>query len=737
MVDARTAPASTRLAQALVGATVAAVALVASPPATVAQPPVLFWASSPVAPEETLLLLGGGLGPSASIEIRRLPDDAAGGTAEAATWTPCPVVQPTENSVKIVVPRALGPGAYAVRGRRGGGDGAELLVNVADPWWTQGDEGPQATPGGWLRIFGNCLDVDGRATVVLRDEKGTERPMPLTAQTCWELHATLPTDAPIGRHEVLVSNGCGGEPGRRSAGSLTIVPPVAWKRQVFDVAPKASGDGDEKTINAALQKAARNGGGIVLLRSGVYDMRGPITIPPGTLLKGEDGDAVALHWPDFDTPPEWLIKVNDAGLEDLSIYCRNHATVIDSDHTSQRFRMRRVRVRANAFFMHVGPGKTHRGRTAPAAMGEGRVVRVVGRNFQIIDCDLWGSGQVIAVDPHSFAGRQRPWYGVVLGNRIAYGSQGHLFENADRVIFEENELVGHGSTAGGNGISTYWNNFSKNIFYARNHTHDLYGVDREALTLDGDGGAYFGTATAAGDRLTLHGDPVFKDYAPTPHTDYRGGVVYVLDGAGAGQYRFVTGHRDREWVVDRPWDVPLDQSSLISIVPFRGRCIFVGNRVEDAGPFQLYGSAADVIVADNVTSRADGLLAWGLSQHGWGWHPVLRCQFLRNTVTGGSGYGARVSGPASIGVATTGNNESYAGPLARAVIVRGNELDDQAVITLDGSVTDPVVEGNRISNSPSGIRIGAGVSNAVVRNNAFQDVREPVTGSGAARVHSR
>jgi hypothetical protein len=737
MFYARKAPASTRLARAMVGATVAAVALVASPPATVAQPPILFWASSPVAPEETLLLLGGGLGPSATIEIRRLPDAAAGGTAAAVTWTPCPVVQPTENSVKIVVPRALGPGAYAVRGRRGGGDGAELLVNVADPWWTQGDEGPQATPGGWLRIFGTCLDVDGRATVVLRDEKGTERPMPLAAQTCWELHATLPTDAPIGRHEVLVSNGCGGEPGRRSAGSLTIVPPVALKRQVFDVAPKASGDGDEKTIDIALQKAARNGGGVVLLRRGVYDMRGPITIPPGTLLKGEDGDAVSLQWPDFDTPPEWLIKANDAGLEDLSIYCRNHATVIDSDHTSQRFRMRRVRVRANAFFMHVAPGKTHRGRTAPEAMGQGRVVRAIGRNFQITDCDLWGSGQVIAVDPHGFAGRQRPWYGVIAGNRIAYGYQGHLFENVDRLIFEGNEVVGYGSTAGGNGISTYWNNFAKHVFYARNHTHDIYGVDREALTLDGDGGAYFGTVTADGDRLHLDGDPVFHDYAPTPHTDYRGGVVYVLEGTGAGQYRFVTGHREREWVVDRPWDVLLDRSSVVSIVPFRGRNIFVENHVQDAGPLQLYGSAADVIVADNVTTRADGLLAWGLSQHGWGWHPVFRCQFLGNSLEGGNGFGARIAGPASIGVATTGNNEQYRGPLARAMVIRRNRLDDQAVISVDGTVVDVVVEQNTINDSPQGVRIGGAVSGAVVRRNAFSAVPQPLSGDGAGRAHTR
>lgn len=713
----------------------AAAAWLAVSSAVAAGPPILFWASAPVAPHDTLLLLGGGLARVASLEIRRLPDDDTGGAAQSEPgWIQCPAIQPSDHSVKMIVPRSLAPGVYAVRARGGDEAGDELLVNAADPWWLQGDEGQQATLGGWLRVFGTCLGFDRDASLVLRDDSGAERELNPAAQSRWELKAAVPADLPLGRHEVIATNGYGGLRGRRSAGFVQIVPPIARNGRVFEVAAKASGDGDEKAVTAALQRAASSGGGVVLLRRGVYDMVGPIRIPPGTILKGEDEDAVALQWPDFESPPEALITADDAALETLSIYCRRHATVIDSGHASPRFRMHRVRVRANAFFMHVAPGKTHRGRAAPREFGEGRVVRIVGRNFQITECDLWGSGQVIAVDPHGFAGRNRPWLGVISGNRIAYGSQGHLFENVDRLIFEGNELVAMGSTAGGNGISTYWNNFARHVFYARNHTHDIYGIDREALTLDGDGGAYHGTVTADGDRLHLDGDPVFHDYAPTPHTDYRGGVVYVLDGTGAGQFRFVTGHRDREWVVDRLWDVPLDGTSIVSIVPFRGRSIFVENRIEDAGPLQLYGSAADVIVADNVTSRADGLLAWGLSQHGWGWHPVIRCQFLDNTVSGGSGYGARVSGPASIGVATTGNNKAYAGPLARAIVIRGNDLHDQGIISLDGTLADAVVEDNSIEGSPQGIRVGKDATGVVARDNVFKDVREPLTGEGASRV---
>ena len=585
-------------------------------------------------------------------------------------------------------------------------------------------------------MFGRCLTFDRPASAALRDGTGVVRTLEVTGGSCWELCARVRGDVPQRDHDVLVHNGYGGPAAWRSAGRVRIGPPVAWKTDVFDVMPNADGDGTEESIREAFRRAAANGGGVVLLKRGVYDMKGGIEIPPQTVLRGEGTGLVSLYWPDLESPPDALIKANDCGIEDLSIYCRKHIRVIDSNSASERLRVNRVRARANAFFMHTNPGAVHRGRKAPEKLGEGQLLRVIGRNFQITDCDLWGSGQVLAIDPHGFAGERPPSCGLIRGNRIAYGYQGHLFENVDRLIFEGNELVACGPTAGGNGISAYWNNFSRHVFYARNRVHDIYGIDRETMTLDGGGGAYFGTAVSDGAKLVLDADPVYKDYAPTPRTDYRGAAVYVLHGRGAGQYRFVVSNQGREWTVDRAWDVSLDGTSLLSIVPFRGRNLFVGNRLEDAGAFELYGSAADVVVADNTGARIDGIFAWGLNQHGWGWHPVLRCQFLGNTIAEGSGYGSRVSGPAFLGVVTTGNNEQYPGPLARAVVVRNNRLLSQAFISLTGTIDGVVVEGNTISHSARGVRIGENVSGVLIRQNRYDDVKERITGNGkaAARV---
>jgi len=696
--------------------------------------PVVFWTSGPTRPNQTVMMLGNRLAEACQYELWRLPDGDMGMTVDGntdaitaeAVWNAWQPDSADGQSAKALLPNDLEMGVFAIRVGAGPDNMSKpVFLNAPDPWWLQADEGPAATRGGWVRIFGTCLAFDAKPRVLLRDAEGTGRLLPVAAASRWELGVRIPDDMATGPQEVFVHNGHGGPKMWRLAGVVEVIDAIGWKTDVFEVATGASAQGNEAGIVAALAKAEANGGGVVLLRRGTYTMKGMITIPPRTTLRGEDTALVSLHWPDIAEPEGPLIRANDCAIQDLAIYCQNHAKVIESGSRSTRFRLNRVRIRADAFARHTGPGLTHAGRTAPEKFVRSHAVRILGKNFQVTECDLYGSGEVISIDPIPFAGRFRPFYGVIRANRIVYGMQGHTFENVDRLIFEGNELAGRGTTAGGNGISTFWSNFSRHIFYARNHSHDFYGVDRETLTLDGDGGAYFGKALAEGTDLVLESDPLFRDYAPQPHTDYRGAVVYILEGTGAGQYRFVAGHEGRRWAVDRAWDVPPDASSLFSIVPFRGRNLFIGNRCEDAGPIQLYGSAADVIVAENTGARIDGMFAWGLTQHGWGWHPAFRCQFLDNTLTEGSGYGVQVWGPAFIGVKTLGNNEKYQGPLARGMIFRGNRLAANGLIDIRGTVVDVIVERNEISRSATGVRVSATARGVLLRANTFDDVATP------------
>ena len=205
----------------------------------------------------------------------------------------------------------------------------------------------------------------------------------------------------------------------------------------------------------------------------------------------------------------------------------------------------------------------------------------------------------------------------------------------------------------------------------------------------------------------------------------------ILDGTGAGQYRLATKNDGRAWEVDRPWEILPDDTSILSIAPFRGRNLFIGNTFEDGGSLQLYGMALDTIVAGNKGARMDGFFAWGLNPHGWGWQPAWFCQFLENEILEGNGYGHRA---AFIGAFTSNNNEEYAGPLARCAVFRRNVCHNNARLRLGGTVEDALIEHCTVRHADTGIEVRPGPRSVLLRGNTFEDVGKPLDGDGAVGV---
>ena len=136
-----------------------------SAPSGVAAPCRIYWANSPVGPNQTALIAGANF-PAEPVVLVSLGSSNASAAAPIAV-TP---LQVTASSVKAVLPPALKLWAYSVRvcGRTAyASNQAEsdcsnaLPVNVADVWWLAGDAGNSSTAGGWLRLFGRSLDFAG------------------------------------------------------------------------------------------------------------------------------------------------------------------------------------------------------------------------------------------------------------------------------------------------------------------------------------------------------------------------------------------------------------------------------------------------------------------------------------------------------------------------------------------------------------------------------------------------
>ena len=127
-----------------------------------AETPRIFWASDPVRPDETVLVQGSDF-EGAKVEVSRLAD---GGQEAKARAQAMEVLQGSASSLKFIVPADWEQGVYALKVTgKDGKASKEWLINSPDVWWTQGDEGEAATPGGWLRAFGKALNFGGKTVL--------------------------------------------------------------------------------------------------------------------------------------------------------------------------------------------------------------------------------------------------------------------------------------------------------------------------------------------------------------------------------------------------------------------------------------------------------------------------------------------------------------------------------------------------------------------------------------------
>ena len=153
---------------------------------------------------------------------------------------------------------------------------------------------------------------------------------------------------------------------------------------------------------------------------------------------------------------------------------------------------------------------------------------------------------------------------------------------------------------------------------SHNDFRQVWTGDREILTLDPLFGSFTGAGLIAVSNISEATDGTITITNSTPGTTLvfinttsgkpskshthpdagdLGGAVTVLAGTGAGQYRrLVTASHTPK--IDKPFDTPIDTTSVIQIGPFRGRTIFTHNRYEDGGDWQLYGNAHDWIVSN-------------------------------------------------------------------------------------------------------------------------------------------
>jgi hypothetical protein len=703
----------------------------------VAQAPRVLWASDPVGPDETVLLIGEGLAADCRVEVARLadgaapPDDAPLSLPPGATTSEG--LQPSGQSLKFVLPQALQPGVFAYRVVGAGGASEPQLLNQAAAWWAQGDQGTSASPGGWLRVQGKCLRIEGGAPrLLLTGRRTVELPAEGDA---YSVRAGLPQDLPEGTYQVRAHNGFGGPWGWSDPLPVQVEVAPPWPATRLDVRELgAAGDGlqdDTRAVQRGLERLAAEGGGTLYFPRGRYLVTETLRIPEHAALKGESRELSMIVWPDRAEPwPDMLIATHDFALEDLTFGLSNYGNFLSADlgtEAAGNVRLRRLRVLGNRYRGHMynEPDEMSLRFTRFGVHG-GKLLSLGGRNVEITDCDFLSSSCCLYLT--------RARGALIQGNRFRLGRFGwYWLSGSDGVILEDNELLGADLSTWGGGINNLDGSAcSQNVYFARNRLAFYYGGDHEAITTDGSGSPYCGkVAGVSAARLTLAGEPQWEG------RDWHGAGVFVLDGKGMCQYRAVTRYEGREIEVDRPWDIEPDGSSVLSISSQQRRLLLIGNDFEEVGvAIQFYGTSIECIAEGNRCRRGLGYINHGMNYHGN--QPSWFTQWLGNEIAEGNSYGNAYfpDAASALDVRALPPGDGLTCPLTVGTIARRNRLLNNATISLGAGnppnlaarcpwLRDVVAEGNLVTNSDLGIAVAADAQGVWLRANRYENVQCP------------
>jgi len=716
--------------------------------------PIIFWHSDPVGPNETVVLAGGNFVPGALIEFAALPSKSKGGP----DWTAVKPLQAGEISLKAVIPSEWKPGVYACRVRQGEQVSGVVYVNAPDIWWKQGDEGiDRARQGGWLRILGKCLAIDDKAAVTIRTEDGKESiALELKTVSSFNLKAKIPADLKPGKYQVLISNSKGGEEAVRDAGALELLPakpaPKAALNIVDTFGADATGMKDcTLAIVQAIERLSMIGGGVVyfprgryridsILRSGTW-IKSPLFIPENITLRGESSASVSLWWPDQEKALPTLIDGrNDFGIENLSLFTQGYFSTIITGGSNVR--IHNVRIRANRFYMTNNPGGApHHLRAFPQEKPAeiGPAIQLWGENNHVTGCDILHNACAFDI---------RGGSGSLIAHNTIRAANMHGLNGTNGIIFEHNENTGNSMVSGGNNIAMHMGaSVCKHTYYAHNRTTHLYGGDHEAFTLDGHATAYLGKVRDIRPLgFALDGPTFLGDKTKGAMSDMYGAVAYIIDGRGVGQYRWVTRTEGDKITIDREWDLPPDENSIISLGGFNGRHLFINNTAEDTGTmFQLYPPNAECIVAGNRSIHASNINSLGKLRKAKDTtfvrvEPSWYNQYLDNHIIAGNTWGGGttqidrwIGGECMLNIwgwesycygsaegepldkffnseilqSILGESKPRAKtiPISRFQIIRRHKVDSNSSIRVHGAVADVLIEGSDLKCSRQGIRI--------------------------------
>jgi hypothetical protein len=494
--------------------------------------------------------------------------------------------------------------------------GAPIRLNAPDPWWATPD---RARPGDWIHIFGRNLArrPDDAETFVLLLRQGASKGQWLRATDCdrYQVTAQLPSNVAPGEYQVWVHAGMAGEWGWGGPLNLRIEPRRAEPRFV-----ECRGN-----TAAAIERAiARLGpaGGRVELSPGTYSLDHTLIVPAGVTL---------CRSPEL--PEEAVLQITPKAHLDDTAGVRS-AVWLRGDGAGLEY-LGILGTPATDTGVFIGKASGESGRLRDITVSRVRIadigrkewlscaVRLRSVDYAVVrECNLTAQTPLLFEDVRQGQFEDNRLVGA---RRSGGGAEAAImaWQTSMRECIVADNTIGAPEPAGGPGVrrmiwvSSGRGSIDHNCF-ARNRT-DRVRFAGVAGTEENVGEtimpesnmriAWYGPIAAAeAASITLPPDGPFHppvEPAPVgeepPLTEY---FVTVVKGRGLGQCRRVVGKDGGRLLLDRPWRVAPDASSLVVMRTDFVRNLILDNEVEDGMTgLQLWIGGSENVFARNHVAR--------------------------------------------------------------------------------------------------------------------------------------
>jgi hypothetical protein len=690
---------------------------------------VIFWVSQPVGPDESMLVTGGNLEGETGVELAQLADEdpgsPLGATPSLSGWTALQPASRSTRSLAVTVPSTWTAGVFALRLSNGTTSSAPRLINAPDPWFVQGDLGDAAQPGGYFYVAGTCLERTGgndpQAALVKDGAVAATLPLldRVTTSTGYALRFTVPATVSEGTYALWLHNGRGGPNAwvkfstfiEATVETVTVRKAAVWPSTVVDVSQQAGTTDDERFANAIAAVPAS--GGRIYVPAGTYTLSTRLLLPDHTVLYGAGRDRTLIRWSVVPPADSYYSAYNALVMgKNLAYGTPNAATFALEDLGLTASADFRGNVVARIFNSELGWFRRV-SIQAPTSLGAGSgtssalYLRRVA-NTLVDDVVLEGDTCLFARDGISHLRVLRSTLNWSNANAfVSSGSHSLLF--VGNTLNQRGNSVTNGWAAQPNPNPGMW----YTAFYGKPFTRDTLWANNVSTrddaetppgyvgyTSDGGQGIYLGKiASAGGTTVNLAGKTTAVDDSGKATTyAWTGAIAEILDGPGAGQWRYLTQaiQGSSTVQVDRPWDVVPDSTSTVTLVNLQGRLLMIDNDFAQEPLNQDYFLTLDCVKAGNrfgVTGTTSTVVSW-MGKHYQGTHPAWHLQVLGNDVS----RGTNATFSSMVASATSG----YTGVVGSAHVYRRNTNTSSGTTNLylrsqQGPFSDAVIEQNQVN----------------------------------------